>query len=128
MAFEIRNDKRTVTIEHQNDAVFEGIYAGPHVYSILPQVHAEFYGSFTVSTGMLPQLRDELAKLLSDHAKTITPQLKKKHRVTAQSPDILEPILDGLLHRDVTYLKLNELIQLCEDSMNRNQTIECIGD
>ena len=129
MAFEIRNDQRTVTIEHQDDAVFDGLYAGRQAFSIFPQIHSEFYGSFTVSIGMLPQLRNELAELLADRAEKITPQLKRKYQVTARTPEILAfPIINGLLRRDKMYLKLNELIQLCDDSLNRRQPLECLGD
>ena len=128
MPFEIANDRRAVTIEHQDDSLFDGLYANSNTFSILPQIHAEFYGSFTVTVGMLPQLRDEIERLVERRRTDVTPKLIRQHRVTAKSLEILAPIMAGLLARDEIYAKLSELLALCDDSLARQKPIVCLGD
>ena len=130
MAFEIGNDQQTVNIEHQDDSVFDGLYTSTTSsgFSILPQIHAKSYGSFTVTVGMLPQLREEIKRLIDARQNEIAPKLINDHQVTAKTPEILEPIMAGLLARDGVYAKLTELLGLCEDSLVRQQPITCLGD
>ena len=77
---------------------------------------------------MLPQFRDEIERLIEKRQNEITPKLIRKHEVTARSPEILAPIVEGLLARDDIYAKLTELRDLCDDSLTRQQTIVCLGD
>jgi hypothetical protein len=128
MAFEIANDLRAVSIVQQDDSLFDGMYDGTNAYSILPQIHAEFYGSFTVTVGMLPQLHEEIKHLIEVRRNEIVPRLMREHQVTAKTPEILEPIMTGLLARDAIYAKLTELLDLCDDSLARQQPIVCLGD
>lgn len=130
MAFDIANDQRIVSINNPDDPIFDGMYtvAVGAAFSIFPQIHAGFYGSFTITVVMLPQFRQEIKRLIEFRQSVVASNLMREHQVTAQTPEILEPIMAGLLARDDVYAKLNELLSLCDDSLTRQQPITCLGD
>ena len=128
MAHQIFNQSTTVSIEHGDEALFDLLPDDGSDFSITRQLDAKFYGSMTISVGMIPQFRDEIERLLDQLSEQLIPQLKRGHQVTATDPSVAGPILDGLLARNPLYSKLKEIIELCNNSLKSNQPIECIGD
>lgn len=128
MAHQMFNESNSVSIEHDDSAIFQLLPDDGSGYSILRQLDAKYYGAMTISVGMIPQFRNELEQLLTKLTDQLVPKLRREHNVTATEPAIAGPIIDGLLSRNSLYSILKQLLALCDDSLNSNRPIECVGD
>lgn len=92
------------------------------------KIAAAAYGSSTLSPPQIVRLRAETDELLRAYLSRRKAEVQREKHVHAQSPAVLEGILDGLLANDPWRAKLIEILDLCDEAIAAGTTIHFVGD
>lgn len=91
------------------------------------KIAAAAYGSVTLSPRQVVSLRAETDELLRAYLSRRKAEIQREKHVHAQSPRVLESILDGLLANDPWRAKLGEILDLCDEATAGGTTIHFVG-
>ena len=92
------------------------------------KLRAGYYGTLTMSTAQVAQLRRETLEARARHEARRRREVMRARKIHSSDPKVVDRVVDQLLAGDPWLVKLDEIVGLCEATIARGDTITCVGD
>ena len=127
MTLDLISKRKQVALDDLDGSLFELLRHFSIRSPEYDKINANYYGNSRL-TGQVGQIRKETAALRDAYRKDLAKQLRKSKKVHSKDPSVANGILDRMMADDPWLQKFREILEVCDDSMDTDGILVCVGD